>query len=180
MLPSVSTSSGIVQIVILVMLLPALGQLERLREFLWLFVIATLIATVLAWVMPAEGAWAYYRVPGLTDTHYVRDFHALRAGTMPEIAMTNVTGIIQFPSFHAATALMLMYACRGISYLFPVSFLLNLVMIVSTPTVGGHHLMDTLAGLAMVPLAIFILRLWQREPSERLVVAIDSMSTVRD
>jgi hypothetical protein len=177
---AISYDSGIIQIIILVILLPALGQLDRLREFVWLFVITLLITVALAWVMPAEGAFGYYRVSHLTNAYYLHDFNALRAGAMPEIAMARLTGIVQFPSFHAAMALMLIYAYRGISYLFPISILLNLVMIASTPTTGGHHLMDVLAGLAVVPLAIFILRSWQREPSERLVVAVDSMSSMRD
>jgi len=172
--------SSIFQIIILVLLLPALDQLERLREFVWLVVITLLIIIPLAWVMPAEGAWAYYGVSKLTSAYYLPDFYALRAGEMRDIVMTKVTGIIQFPSFHAAIALILIYVCRGISYLFPISFLLNLVMIVSIPTTGGHHFADILAGLAVVPLAIVILRAWQREPSDRLVVAVDSISPMRD
>ena len=177
---AISYDSAVVQIVILVILLPALGRLERLREFVWLFVITLLITVALAWVMPAEGAFAHYRVSHLTNAYYLHDFNVLRAGGMPEIAMARVTGIVQFPSFHAAMALMLIYAYRGISYLFPISILLNLVMIASSLTTGGHHLTDVLAGLAVVPLAIFILRSWQREPSERLVVAVDSIGPTRD
>jgi hypothetical protein len=173
-------NSGLLQIVALVMLLPALGQLERLRDFVWLVVIALLITVPLAWIMPAEGAWAYYGVAHLTNAYYLPDFNALRSGTLSEIAMDRITGIVQFPSFHAAMALILIYTCRGIWFLFPISLLLNMMMIASTPVHGGHHFMDVLAGLAVVPLAIFMLRAWKKGPSERLVVAVNSMRPMRD
>ena len=169
-----SYGTGAFQMLILVMLLPALGQLERVREFVWLFVITGLITIALSAVMPAAGAWAYYGVSHLTSNYYLPDFDALRSGQMREIVMTKMTGIIQFPSFHAATALILIYVTRRISYLFPISCLANIVMIASAPVYGGHHFTDILAGLALVPLAIAILRTWRREPSERPLAAIGS------
>jgi len=177
---NLSYGTGLYQMLILMMLLPALGRLERLREFLWLFVLVTLITIPLSAVMPAAGAWAHYGVSHLTSNYYLPDFYALRSGEMREIAMTKITGIIQFPSFHTSVALILIYVTRGIWYLFPISCLLNVVMIASAPVYGGHHFMDIFAGLVVAPLAIVILRTWQREPSERLVVAFDSMSPIRD
>ena len=168
-----SYGTGLYQMLILTTLLPALGRLERMREFIWLFALATFITIPLSAVMPAAGAWAHYGVAHLTSNYYLPDFYALRAGEMREIAMAKVTGIIQFPSFHASVALILIYVTRGISYLFPIACLLNVVMIASAPVYGGHHFMDIFAGLVVAPLAIVILRAWQREPSERIVVAFD-------
>jgi membrane-associated phospholipid phosphatase len=54
------------------------------------------------------------------------------------------------------------------------------LLIASTPTSGGHYLVDVLAGLALVPVAIAIIRWRQREPSEQMAVGFDSMSPVRD
>lgn len=161
-------SSFTIQIFILIMLLPGLGRIERLREFVWLFVITAMITITTSWFLPAEGAWAYYKVSHLTSGYYIQDFNDLRMGKMTEIFMDRITGIVQFPSFHAATALIFIYTSRGIRVLFPLSLSLNVLMIASTPVYGGHHFADVLGGLAVVPLAIFILRSWQREPSELL------------
>src|SRR5438105_2811571 len=98
----------------------------------------TLIVIAFSWVMPAEGAWAYYNVSHLTNAYYLHDFNAIRAGEMPEIVMADAKGIVQFPSLHAAASLMLIYVTRGIPYLRLVSFLLNVLMLVSTLTCGGH------------------------------------------
>jgi PAP2 superfamily len=177
---ALSYGTGLFQILALVVLLPALGRLERLREFLWLFVLTSLITIPLSGIMPAAGAWAHYGVSHLTSAYYLPDFYALRSGEMREIEMAKITGIVQFPSFHAATALALIYVTRGIQYLFQVACVLNIVMIASAPVYGGHHFVDIFAGLAVLPLAVFILRAWQRDPPGRLVVAFDSNSPIRD
>jgi membrane-associated phospholipid phosphatase len=169
-----SYGSGLLQVGALLVTLIVVGQHERLRQFVWLFVLTLLIIILLSWVMPAEGAWAYYGVSRMTSAYYLPDFYALRAGTLSEISMARVTGIIQFPSFHAALALILIYVCRGIPYLFPVCLVLNAVMIFSTATWGGHHFSDIAAGLAVVPLAILVLRWGQNESSESGAVALVS------
>ena len=85
--------------------------------------------------------------------------------SVPAILMTQVNGLITFPSFHAALGLILIYVTRGIRVLFPISLGLNVLMIAATPTVGGHYFVDVLAGLAVVPLAIMLVRCWNREKS---------------
>jgi hypothetical protein len=156
-------NSMMLQVGVLLVVLNALGRLDRVREFVWLFVLSLLIIIPISWLLPAEGAWAYYGVSHLTNAYYLPDFFALREGRMPEIVMSKVTGVIQFPSFHAALGLILIYAYRGIRYLFPISCLLNICMIASTAPSGGHHIADILAGLAAVPLAVVIFRLGQSE-----------------
>ena len=159
-------SSFLPQVFVLLIVLSVAGQFERVREFVWLWVLTLLIIISLSWLMPAEGAWAYYGVAHLVDAYYLPDFFALRSGEMREIVMAKATGIIQFPSFHAAVALIFIYTSRGIRILFPVSVGLNALMISSTPTCGGHHFSDVLAGLVVVPCAIMVLR-WRRSARSR-------------
>jgi hypothetical protein len=160
--------SSIAQIGVLLILLSVLGMFERTAEFVWLFVLTLLIMIPISWLMPAEGAWAYYGVAHLTSAYYLPDFFALRDGAMREIVIAKLSGIIQFPSFHAALGLILIYVTRGIRFLFPVSLGLNALMFASTPTAGGHHLVDLIAGAAVVPLAIAIFGWRQRESAHRL------------
>lgn len=162
--------SGIIQLGLLLVALNVLGRLDRVRELVWLIVLTLLIIIPLSCLFPAEGAWAYYRVAHLTSAYYLPDFYALRAGQMPEIAMVKANGLIQFPSFHAAMGLILIYASRGIRFLFPTSVVLNLAMIASTPTVGGHHFMDVFAGLA-VPALIIAAQAARSAPADELVPA---------
>jgi len=166
------------QIIVLMVVLSITRRLDRMREFLWLFVLTLLIIVPLSWLFPAESAWAYFGVTDRIDAYHLADFTALRTGHMQEIDVSRTNGLITFPSFHAALALILIYTTRGIRVLFPLSLGLNVLMIASTPSAGGHYCVDILAGLAVVPLAIFILRSWQREPAEHLTLAVEP--TARD
>ena len=75
---------------------------------------------------------------------------ALRNGEMTRISLTQVNGLITFPSFHAALAIILIYASRGVKVLFPAFLVLNLLMLAATPTVGGHYFIDIIAGACVV------------------------------
>lgn len=146
-----------IQFGVLLVVLNTIGKLERARELAWLFVITLLIILPLSMVLPAEGAWAHYGVSHLTSAYYLSDFYAIRDGSMKIIDLSRINGIIQFPSFHAALALILILTSRG-TFLFAVFLPLNILIIVSALTAGGHHLSDVIVGLATVPAAMLVLR----------------------
>jgi hypothetical protein len=140
-----------------VVLLAVTRRFDRSAEFVSLF-IATLIAcAAVSAFFPAEAAWSYYGVSDVANAYHLADFNALRDGSMQEIAVDRMTGLITFPSFHAALALLFIYATRGIPWLFPAALVLNIGMIAATPVIGGHYLVDVIAGLALVPVAIAVL-----------------------
>lgn len=167
--------SAMVEVGVLLVAFNVIGTLARAREFVWLFVLTLLIIIPISWLFPAESAWVYFGVTDRTYAYHLADFTALRNGQMPAISMSRVNGLITFPSFHAALGLILVYTARGIRIVFPVSLVLNTVMIASTPTAGGHYFVDIFAGLATVPVAVLIFRWWQpRQLSDRrLAAAID-------
>ena len=45
-------------------------------------------------------------------------------------------------------------------FVFPVGIVLNGMMIVSTPTQGGHYLCDVLSGIVIGVLLIYLVRKW--------------------
>ncbi|WP_409192551.1 phosphatase PAP2 family protein [Bradyrhizobium sp. RDM4] len=165
--------SGIFQLGVLLVGLNVLGRLERAREFVWLFVLTLSIIIPISWLLPAESAWVYFGVTDLANAYHLAHFSALRAGQMPEISMTQVNGLITFPSFHTALGAILIYATRGIRILFPIYLGLNVLMITSTPSMGGHYLVDIFAGLAVVPCAIMILRWAQKARHSQLALAVE-------
>ncbi len=168
---NLSYVSIVIQTEVLIVALSITSRFERLREFLWVFALSLLIVLSLSWILPAESAWVYFGVTDRVDAYHLADFTALRAGGMQEIDISKTGGIITFPSFHAAHALIMIYATRGIRILFPVFLVLNILMIVSTPVSGGHYFVDILAGLAVVPCAVMILRLGRRPiPAADMIV----------
>lgn len=62
------------------------------------------------------------------------------------------------PSFHTALAVFFIYAIRRIQWLLPSSILVNLTMIISTPTQGAHYLADVLGGLVLALVTIAVLK----------------------
>ncbi|MCC8948771.1 phosphatase PAP2 family protein [Bradyrhizobium sp. Arg62] len=147
----------VIQVLVLLIALGATGQAKRAREFSRLFAVTLLLIIPLSMLLPAEGAWAHYGVARLTSAYYLPDFYAIRSGAMHVIDLGHVTGIVQFPSFHAALGLILILSARG-TFLFIPYLALNIVMIASALTSGGHYLTDVIIGLAMVPATILILR----------------------
>lgn len=138
------------QVAVLLLWLSACGRFERIREFVWLFVTSLLVIIPISWIFPAASAWVYFDVVGRADAYHLADFNALRNGEMTRISLTQVNGLITFPSFHAALAIILIYASRGVKVLFPAFLVLNLLMLAATPTVGGHYFIDIIAGACVV------------------------------
>jgi len=137
------------QLILLLLSLSPLGCADRARELYLGFVISSLVVIVLGALLPAAGAFVEYRTPEAGQRLYVLQYLALRDGSLRAIDLGQVQGLVQFPSFHAALAVLCCHAVRGLRGVFPLSLALNLLVIASTPSVGGHHLTDVIAGLLL-------------------------------
>lgn len=146
-------------LVVLVLVLST--QQLRLRRFLTsTFVTAAVTALVFPFA-PAVSPFAYYGIttsefPELTAPQ-TRDFlgimEAIRGGERiisPEV----FTGVVAFPSFHAAMAALFTWAAWPSRWMrWPVA-LLNAGMLAATPVIGNHYLVDVLAGLLVASCSI--------------------------
>jgi membrane-associated phospholipid phosphatase len=65
-------------------------------------------------------------------------------------------GIVTFPSYHSAVAVILMYASWPYRWLRLVIVPLNIAVLLSTPFNGGHYLSDVLGGVAIAYLGIIL------------------------
>jgi membrane-associated phospholipid phosphatase len=79
----------------------------------------------------------------------------MRDGTLHELDLTKLEGLIKFPSFHTTLGVLFAYAMRGRGALFAAAILLNAVMIVSVLTEGGHYLVDVVSGAAIAAAALW-------------------------
>jgi membrane-associated phospholipid phosphatase len=150
-------ASMIPQIFVCLLVFPLTGRAARNREFLatlGISIVPTLVGFAL---FPAECAWVYFdAAPGKVALH-MRDLDALRAGAFPVLDIARMHGLVTFPSYHAATAILLAYAARGTLFA-PFSLLLNALMLVSTLSEGGHYLVDLIAGVIVAAATIFLVR----------------------
>jgi membrane-associated phospholipid phosphatase len=68
-------------------------------------------------------------------------------------------GIIQFPSYHAAGAVLLSYAFAGFPrWIAAPTLIVETVLTVSAIPIRGHHLVDVLAGAALAIASIAVAR----------------------
>jgi membrane-associated phospholipid phosphatase len=162
--------SALPQMIMVTMVLAIVGTTERLSEVLWLYIVTAFSTVVLAGLFPAIGPYVYYAPPerlreivGIdAGLWHLLHFRGLRDGTFRIIHFASVEGLVTFPSFHAALALVCVRAAWIIPVLrWPIAAL-NVLVIASTPSIGGHYLIDIVAGVVIAALGIAFSRVRKR------------------
>ena len=125
-------------------------------ELVWITLVSLLITTAVSGIIPACGTFYFYGV-GLENAVHLKDYFSLRTGEPLRFALDNIHGIITFPSFHTASAILLTYAHRG-ERSFYLFLLANILMILATPVFGGHYLVDVLGGGVVAVFSIFLVQ----------------------
>ena len=73
---------------------------------------------------------------------------------MRDLDLFGLSGIVTFPSFHAASAALYTWALWQVWWFRPVAVVANAAMLAATPVDGGHYFIDLAAGIAVAALAI--------------------------
>lgn len=160
-------ASMAVQILLCLLVLPLSGRAARNREFIATTAVTLLPTIALFAAFPAASAWVQYGARPPAGLAYLQQLLALRAGRMAALRLDDLYGLITFPSFHVAAAVLIAYAARGTPLAF-LALVLNLVMAVSALSEGGHYLVDVLAGAAVAGLAIGVVRWFDRRRAAAL------------
>ena len=126
------------------------GDRRRLESFVLAFMLAALVTLLLYVVTPASGPFVTYGFsPSADQARFLEHFESLRDGSRSVVGYRGAEGLITYPSFHVAWALLLAWAFRGRWRLFAAFALLNAMVIASTVTTGWHYFTDVLAGAAV-------------------------------
>ena len=166
---------------VLLVVLGLAGLTHRLQQFVLAWAVA-LVATVLVFpFLPAVGGYLHH---GLTPADfpfirvpapfmYGKVLLAARDGSMSELGIVALEGIVAFPSFHTAAAILLAWGFWGVRLVRWPALALNVVMIASCPFIGAHYIVDLIAGAALACGAIRIAQLFGAPESRhaRLQVA---------
>jgi len=142
-------------------ILIVLRQHKKLREFLILFFGLAFATTSIGWFFPIQDTFSYYNPPfdmrsnirELAGVFHLPHFIPLRDGSMKYIDLSNMIGMVQFPSFHTIAGLLVIWAARGSWMIIPMA-VVNLTMIASAIVYGGHYLVDIIASTLMVILGV--------------------------
>jgi PAP2 superfamily protein len=161
-------ASLIPQTIALILALGFSGRLGQLRTFILAAIISGSAAVLASPLFPAVGNFAYlglepgdfahvWQASGLAD---VRDFIAVRSGSMTVLDLRTMQGIIVFPSYHGALATVTLWGFwkSGMKWLRRAGTAIALTTIVATPIEGGHYFIDVIAGIALAMASIAVAR----------------------
>jgi PAP2 superfamily len=137
------------------------GRFVRLQRFVLATVLTVAVCAAVSAVLPAIGTYAEL---GLSA--YLGDFRAsgylvqfevlpvLRDGGLRVLDLAHLGGIITFPSFHAAAAILAIWGFWEVWWLRPAALIVYVGMLLATPLMGGHYFVDVFAGVGVAVLAI--------------------------
>ncbi|TCF96608.1 hypothetical protein BZM26_36615 [Paraburkholderia strydomiana] len=155
----VAYSCVTVQIAIVTIYMSFTRRFEQLAEFNLILVITAIATIVLSGFVPAEGPFKYYAAVARADASMLSDFEPIRQGGLRMVDFVAAQGLISIPSFHAIMALLLIYGIRR-TRIWPLMVVLNSLVLLSTPTRGGHYLVDLIAGALTFATVVIVVRLW--------------------
>ena len=138
---------------------------RRLQEFTLAFALALIATTAVSALTPAMGTydWLHYLpnpdifTPG-AYLEQLRDLPLVRDGSLRHLELTKLAGIVTFPSFHSAAAVLYLWAFWPVRWMRPIAVVANVGMLVATPVCGGHYFVDVFAGIAIAAVAIMAAR----------------------
>jgi hypothetical protein len=135
-----------------------LNDLPRLRIVLDGFALCALITIILSAIFPAVEALAYFNIYPMipkgqgfvTGIDRVDAFLALHYATTTTIPIIDAKGIVCFPSFHTACAVISVVGAFSRRWLRWPVLAWSILLIAATPVDGGHYLTDVIAGFGAV------------------------------
>ena len=146
--------------------LAATQRYRRIEEFTFAFGLALVVTTIVSGFVPAIGVFREIGLDPASIKHLnlapyldqVRDLAPARGGTLRHLDLLGLGGIVTFPSFHAAAAVLYGWALWPVRWMRPIVVLAFGAMLAATPINGGHYLIDIIAGVAVAVLAIVAAR----------------------
>ena len=158
--------SSLPQLLGLFIYLSATNRTERLTEVCLLLALVSVIGGAIHVIVPAAGPIAYFSVsPEMLHSTTIPGhahlglFTELRTHATPIVNFDTAQGLVTFPSMHAAWAIITTYAMRDARVVIVTAVAaLNTAVIVSTVPIGGHYLVDVIAGALIAVLSISIVR----------------------
>jgi uncharacterized membrane protein YiaA len=158
------------QILLVVVALPLVGYHRKVAKFLCAFLLALIVTICISAAVPAIGVYGVLDLtpldfPNIVETGYpggyadtLRVAPLLRDGSLRVLNFFELAGVLTFPSFHAISAILYIWAFWPILWMRPFTLLCNGTMIVSTPVGGGHFFVDVIAGIAVAAFCIYAAR----------------------
>jgi hypothetical protein len=141
--------------------LGATRNYRRLQQFTFACTLTLVVTAIISSLLPAFGTYHQYGIsadtPIFRASGYLAQLHELpliRDGSLRALKLENLVGIITFPSFHAAAAILTVWALWSMRWMRPLVLPAYVGMLLATPLVGGHYFIDVFAGAGLAVVAI--------------------------
>jgi membrane-associated phospholipid phosphatase len=151
------------QFLFAVVALAFLRERERLWEFAFHFHVCLIVTVAALAIWPAICPPAYYGFASTIDmTRLMGQIKGFHDGTMTVVRFDELEGLVSFPSFHVAGALIVTWAFRHRRrFLIPL-VVLNVALALSTFVSGVHYVVDVIAALPLCAGSLAAYRWWGR------------------
>lgn len=157
------------QMIIISTALGLCGHIRMCRTFVAAVVLSGLVSIATSGFMPAMAMFVhlglqpqdYPNLKPAADFVHVLHINALRDGSMRLISLDGAQGIITFPSYHAALALIFAAASWPLKWWRWPALLLNAMVIAATPVDGGHYFVDIAAGVLIAAASLMAAQKFQ-------------------
>jgi membrane-associated phospholipid phosphatase len=142
------------------------GKAARAYHFSLAFLLTVMATVLISVFLPAAGTYSflnlspadYPHLHPVDDFDHMRHLPLLRDGKLRVLEIGQLTGIVTFPSFHAAAAILYLWALWAISWMRVLALICNALLLLSTPIDGGHYFIDVIAGVSLAILSILVVR----------------------
>lgn len=157
-------SSFAIQLLAIPFVLAAAGRYARVYVMILAYGLIVYLACAVSIWFPALGTYVVYGVAQDNlqniNAHYgfafLADFNAVREQPAFVLTVQNASGIITFPSVHAAGAFLCAWAAWDLKAIrYPLAAW-NALMATSAVSHANHYLVDVVAGVAIAALAIIL------------------------
>ncbi|AGW89122.1 hypothetical protein N234_03695 [Ralstonia pickettii DTP0602] len=169
-------SAGRAQLMLVAFFTGIAGRYTHLREYLCMLCVSLTLVFLVSTPFPAAGAFHYYAAAGASispaELSGYSHFFLLRADELKDFSLDTMQGLVSMPSFHTAMGLIFIQGMRWSRLGLAVAVPFNLVMIVATPTQGGHHFADVLGGIALWLVSAALVQRLARKRSSAVSVSL--------
>ncbi len=135
-----------------------LSQRRLLEQFALQFMLGTFVCGIFAGYFPAHGPLYGFGIkPYDWQQNYLNHVWALRSGDTFEFSWPNADGLVTFPSFHTAWAIMLLLVWRQQSRWLSVPVgMVCVLIVIATLTTGEHYACDVIGGCVLAAICYWV------------------------
>ena len=124
---------------------------ERLWEFAFHFHVCLILTIASLAIWPSACAPVFYRFePTIDTTRAIAQIRGFHDGLLTVVRFDDLDGLVSFPSFHVAGALLVTWAFRDRRRILVPLAVLNAGLCLSTVFTGEHYVIDVIAAVPLV------------------------------